>query len=184
MDFLSKILFRSAYRNIDRLLDDIRSGKPVPKTKPDPRSGVLFIEDSRLKYASPDYGSWEIPVSEIVAFGEYTTDNGPMIDDWFMVFVTRDLDWVEASNYCEGRDDIRDHLAEAWKTEHLYGELWGRTNFNSRVIWPEALSGKPLFDFTKRSQSLWDKIKSFGEGIIDKELTPAVRNHLQPPANA
>ncbi len=178
-NILSRTLFRSTFRDIDRLLEDVHAGKPIPKTEPNPKSGVLNIEGSTLSYASPDYGNWRIQVSEIIAFGEYTTDNGPMIDDWFMVFVNREFNWVEASNYCAGRGEVRNELAKRWSLESPYGQLWGSTTFASRVIWPQALAEKPLFEFEERSQTILEKVKSLGMGLIDKNLTPEVRQKLQ-----
>ena len=184
MDFLTNILsrtlFRSAFRNIDRFLEDARAGKPIPKAVPNPKSGVLSIVDSTLIYASPDYGNWQIPISEVVAFGEYTTDNGPWIDDWFMVFVTRNFNWVEASNYCTGYDEVRDCLAKHWGVDNLSGSLALNTDFGSRAIWPSKIAGQPLFDFVERPQSILDKVKSFGFGLIDKDITSEVRHRLQP----
>jgi hypothetical protein len=179
-DILSRTLFRSTFRKIDRLMEDVRAGKPIPKTAPDPKSGVLSVKDSTLIYASPDYGDWQIPISEIVAFGEYTTDNGPWIDDWFMVFVTRDFNWVEASNYCAGCDEVRDYLAKHWGLESLYGDLTFSTDFGSRAIWPSEIAGHPLFDFVERPQSIFAKVKSFGMGLIDKDITSEIRQRLQP----
>jgi hypothetical protein len=178
-NILSRTLFRSTFKDIDRLMEDVRAGKPIPKTKPDPKSGVLSLKDSMLSYASPDYGNWQIFLSEIIAFGEYTTDNGPYIDDWFMVFVTRDFNWVEASNYCARREEVRDELAKHWSVESLYGDLAFSTDFSSRAIWPTEIAGKPLFDFVERPQSIVEKVKSFGIGLIDKDITSEVRQHLQ-----
>ena len=176
---LERTVFRKALRDVDRLMEDVRAGKPIPETKPNPKSGVLSIDGPTLSYASPDYGNWQISISEIIAFGEYTTDNGPYIDDWFMVFVTRDFNWVEASNYCAGANDIRTALAQRWGVESLYGKLWGHTDFASRVIWPTDLADQPLFKFTERHQTTREKIQSFDMGLIDKDLTQQVRNHLQ-----
>ncbi len=179
IDILSRTLFRHTNRDIDRLLDDARAGKPLPKATPGPDSGVLSLKDSTLSYASPVYGTWQIPVSEIIAFGEYTTDNGPYIDDWFMVFVTQDFNWVEASNYCGGSAAVRDELARRWGVESLYGKLWGHTEFASRVIWPLALADQRLFQFVERPQTIGQKIKSFGIGLVDKDLTEQVKTQLQ-----
>ena len=178
-DILSRTLFRRTYRDIDHLLEDACAGKPVSEAKPNPKSGVLSMDGPTLSYASPDYGNWQIPVSEIIAFGEYTTDNGPHIDDWFMVFVTKDFNWVEASNYCAGSDAVRNELARQWGVESLHGKLWGHTDFASRVIWPLALADQPLFEFVERPQSIGQKIKSFGIGLIDKDLTQQLKTQLQ-----
>ncbi|MBL9181851.1 MAG: hypothetical protein JNN17_06900 [Verrucomicrobiaceae bacterium] len=176
---LSRTLFRRSFNDIDRMVEDIRAGKPVPKSKPDPKSGKLELKDSRLSYSSPDYGEWEISVDNVVVFGEYTTDNGPMIDDWFMVFVLNDQTWVEASNYCDGRENVREALAKRWNVESLYGELCYHTGFASRAIWPMELTGQPLFQFTPRHQSWLEKIKAFGFGLIDKDLSEEVRRYLE-----
>lgn len=178
-NILSRTLFRSTNREIDRMLEDARAGKPIPPVTPDPKSGVLRLDGGMLKYDSPDYGQWKIPVTDIIAFGEYTTDNGPFIDDWFMVFVTKNLDWVEASNFCADCEEVRSKLAELWGQNSLHGKLWGSTDFASRVIWPAALAEQPLFVWTPRPQSLWQRIKSCGIAILDKNLTPSVSNHLQ-----
>jgi|LakMenEpi03Aug12_release.lakeMendotaPanAssembly.Ray.scaffolds.fasta_scaffold144687_2 hypothetical protein len=178
-NLLSRTLFRSTFGDIDRLMEDVRTGKPIPETKPDPKSGVLSIDDQTLSYTSPDYGNWQIPIDEVVAFGEYTTDNGPHIDDWFLVFVTTDFNWVEASNYCAGCDSVRDGLAKHWGVESLRSGLSFSTDFNSRALWPTAIAGEPLFDFVERPQSVWQKITSFGIGLIDKDITKQVRIHLQ-----
>ena len=162
-------------------MEDVRAGKPVPKPTPVPESGVLSLKESTLCYASPVYGNWQVPLSEIIAFGEYTTDNGPHIDDWYLVFVTRDFNWVEASNYCAGADDVRTALAQHWGVDGLYGELAFSTDFSSRAIWPAEIAGKPLFDFVERTQSIWEKIKSFGMGLIDKDMNQQVRSHLKAP---
>jgi hypothetical protein len=176
---LERTVFRKPFREIDRLLEDVLTGKPIPEAKPNPKSGVLMIDGPTLSYDSPDYGAWQIPITEIVAFGEYSTDNGPYIDDWFMVFVTRGFNWVEASNYCAGSDTVRNALAQQWGVESLYGKLWGHTDFASRLIWPLELAEQPLFEFVERPQSSWQKIKSFGIGLIDKDITEEVRTHLQ-----
>lgn len=180
---LERTVFRKPFRDIDRLLEDVRTGKPIPEGKPNPKSGVLMIDGPTLSYDSPDYGAWQIPITEIAAFGEYSTDNGPCIDDWFMVFVTRDFNWREASNYCTGSDTVRNALADQWGVGSLYDKLWGHTDFASRVIWPLALANQPLFEFEQRQQSNWQKIKSFGIGLIDKDLTAEVRNHLEAASN-
>ena len=32
---------------------------------------------------------FEIPISEIKAIGEFTTSNGPFLDDWFFTLITK-----------------------------------------------------------------------------------------------
>ena len=176
---LELTVFLSTHRDIDRLLEDARTGKPIPQSKPAPESGVISLKDSTLSYASPVYGDWQVLLSEMIAFGEYTTDNGPHLDDWFMVFVTKDFNWVEASNYCDGRDAVREALAQHWNMESLHVDLTFSAEFNSRCIWQVGIAGKPLFDFVERPESIWQKIRSFGIDLIDKDITEEIRTHLQ-----
>lgn len=50
----SRTLFRRTFKDIDRMFEDIRAGKPVSKSEPDPKSGKLELKGSRLSYSSPD----------------------------------------------------------------------------------------------------------------------------------
>jgi hypothetical protein len=111
-------------------------------------SGVLRLEAGVIRYTSPNYGSFSVPLHEIAVIGEYTTDSGPMIDDWFDVFVHKNgVDWFEASMYAEGSADFHEQLSAALGCGVELG-LAASTDFDSRVIWPPTIAGRPLFEFT------------------------------------
>jgi hypothetical protein len=52
-------------------------------------SGVLSFDGSLITYKSQHYGAFSVRLSEIAVLGEFTTGGGPLIDDWFWVFVPR-----------------------------------------------------------------------------------------------
>ena len=110
--------------------------------------GVLDFDGSLITYTSQHYGSFSVPLSEVAVIGEFTTDNGPVIDDWFWVFVPRSgVEWFEASMYAEGIESFREHISTALGST-IIGGLAASTDFASRIIWPSALADRPLFTFS------------------------------------
>ncbi len=91
-------------------------------------------------------------MSEVAVIGEFTTDHGPFVDDWFLVFVPRSSEWFEASMYSEGCEQARDRLSCALGVTLASG-LAASTDFASRVIWPIELADRPLFTFNRESGS-------------------------------
>ena len=88
------------------------STKTTAPTSKATESGVIRFDGSLITYTSQHYGSFSIPLSEAAVIGEFTTDNGPFIDDWFLVFVPLSGDdWFEASMSAEGIQSVRDQLA-------------------------------------------------------------------------
>jgi hypothetical protein len=110
-------------------------------------SGRFHLTDGVISYRSEVYGSWELPVSDVSLMGEYTNEGGPFADDYFLVFVTRhDSGWFEGSFYGEGRDELVRALSSLLGCE-ISLELSHSTTFTSRILWPERMRGKVLFDF-------------------------------------
>jgi hypothetical protein len=178
---LSKTAFRQIFRSVeeDHLLNAATEAADMNVTPGSLESGTLSLSDKILSYASDEYGSWGVALTEVVAFGEYTTDNGPFIDDWFVVFVTQNLEWLEASNYCRGCHEVREALRQIWAAESLHQDtLIGSTEFDSVAIWPESVRGHRLFQFTQRQQSILQRIRSFGLNPVDKDIAPTIKNML------
>src|SRR5690349_10795028 len=105
-------------------------------------SGRIWLEDGVIHYESRDYGSWMLPVKDLKAVGEYTTESGPFIDDWFLVFVdSPSAGWYEASIYAEGREAFRSELATLLGVDSFDVALAASSNFASRIIWPKSAHG-------------------------------------------
>lgn len=129
-------------------------------------SGRIWFEEGVIRYESRNYGSWAFPLADLKVIGEYTTDNGPFVDDWFLVFVTSSTaSWYEASNYAEGLDEFKIELASSLDVESLCGELAASTDFASRIIWPKSARGQQLFRFTPVPLPWWRRNLLFGSRI-------------------
>jgi len=106
-----------------------------------------MIADGVISYRSEVYGSWKLPVSDVSVIGEYTNEDGPFADDYFLVFVTGDdSGWFEGSFYGDRRDELLQELSALLGSE-IALELSHSTTFTSRILWPETMRGKALFDF-------------------------------------
>ena len=132
-------------------------------------SGRLELVGDRLAYSSEHYGSWEISVPDISFIGEYTNENGPFADDWFLVFVeNQERIWKEASMYSDGRQEVLAELGSRLGVK-LISDLTTSTSFKSRIMWPADRVGEDLFEFVstgwfKNRQSLRQDLH--GEGPV------------------
>lgn len=91
---------------------------------------------------------WRLRFADIAVIGEYTTEEGPFLEDWFLVFVPHWLPgWKEAPVYSHGADVVLEQLGRVLGSP-LRLALASSTQHRSRVLWPSELSGEPLFDFT------------------------------------
>src|SRR5215813_12160381 len=106
--------------------------------------GHVWIYGNAIHYATRDDEVWKLPIAEVRVIGEYTTPNGPYIDDYFFVFLSTDY-WYEASFYSEGGLELLSKLSLELK-EELACSLQNSTNWKSRVIWPPDIKEEPLFD--------------------------------------
>ena len=114
------------------------------------KSPQIETVEGRLRYGG-DHVPWEIVIANIAVIGEYTNQNGPYAVDYFLVFMERGhTQWYEASFYAHGRDEALKSLAIQLGAE-LECQLSHSTDFRSRVMWPSALAGREMFQWTSRS---------------------------------
>ncbi|KAA6464550.1 hypothetical protein DYQ86_00840 [Acidobacteria bacterium AB60] len=102
----------------------------------------LWIADSTVHCRSDgtDPG-WSIRVSDIVLVAEYTTDSGPAVDDYFLVFVTRESGelfyssvTMSAAGINTVLEDLEKQLGGALEMRLTASRRWA-----SRVVWPPHL---------------------------------------------
>ena len=86
-------------------------------------------------------------IDDLRLLGESTNQNGPFEDDYFLCFASDDSGWMEASFYSDGRGNFLKELSEILDS-NLSLDLMHSTDFASRILWPEALRGEPMFSFT------------------------------------
>ncbi len=109
-------------------------------------SGRIWLDSDVIRYQSAVYGEWDLLVSDVRVVGEAVNQNGPFADDYFFCFATGPGMWREASFYAEGRDEFLRALGGKLGGTLEVG-LCGSADFASRVLWPPALAGEPMFRF-------------------------------------
>lgn len=133
-------------------------------------SGQISLENEAIVYSIPEKTVWRIPVADVRVIGEFTTANGPYVDDYFFVFVTADKSsWNCASFYAEGRIKFLGELSQKLGRKLECG-LCNSTSVRSRVIWPSNLDGHPLFEFAleKPAEDLLGKIRQI---VLPKKIS-------------
>jgi hypothetical protein len=109
-------------------------------------SGRILLDGDVIRYQSAIYGSWGLNLAAVRIIGEFTNQNGPFLDDYFVCFATGLGEWLEASFYAEGREEFLRAL-EGKLAVRLELGLCHSADFASRVLWPASLAGEPMFRF-------------------------------------
>lgn len=120
----------------------------------------IWIEDSVINYQVGDNVHWTLPIDDLELLGEYTDPNGPYVDDYFFVFITRpEHRWNEASFYADVRDEFLNELGKILGSTLTCG-LVSSTDYNSRVMWPPDIEDMQLFEFVPvEAEGDWEKLK-------------------------
>lgn len=109
----------------------------------------LAVQDQFLDCFINDQLTWRTPISSILLIAEYTTNEGPYVDDYFVEFWSLEDGSVlraRASFYAAGINDTFARIAAELKEDLTFG-LTGSTEWASRIMWPPELAGHPYFDF-------------------------------------
>ena len=122
----------------------------------------LILKDDVIYYKSGRGNEWKLSLSEIKVIGELTTNEGPFIDDWFVVFVIDENNWKTSTMY------LKDNIAETFFKElssklnyNIIPSLFHSTEFKSIVAYPEKIKGKELIELKEvEPQGWWDKLKA------------------------
>jgi protein-S-isoprenylcysteine O-methyltransferase Ste14 len=90
--------------------------------------------------------SWTIACDQLACLGEYTINQWPGAD-YFLIFVTRDGQYHQASFYAQGRDELLADLEEKLKSKLRLG-LCNSTHWASRIIWPPEFENKEFYELS------------------------------------
>ena len=105
--------------------------------------GRIRLEDETIVYDSPGDG-WNLKLSDVGLIGEYTNSDGPVLGDYFFVFLTAaEGGWHQASFYADGLDVFLADLAAALGSPIETG-LCNSADFKTRILWPSDIRGEPL----------------------------------------
>ncbi len=147
-------------------------------------SNLLQIRESNLECIDVTGAlRWSVPIGLIVLVAEYTTNEGPHIDDYFLVFVTAEDDKLYFSTYpfySDNRDEALSILQERLGSP-IQLELQGSTEWRSRVVWPVKIAGSEYFTFTQvPAETLTQKLKKRLLGPTQEYvIAKAVREYLE-----
>jgi hypothetical protein len=139
----------------------------------------LVFRAGAVHYVTSRGGGWQLAASDIAVVGEYTTADGPSVDDYFFAFVRADAMVFEASFYAAGGNATLDALGAALGGTVTAG-LCNSATWRSRVIWPQELENVPLFALRDRGdRSIWHRLRRVvGLGAMDAVLTADVERYL------
>jgi len=137
-------------------------------------SGELSFVEDFISYKS-SLGNWSVSVTDICLIAEYTTAEGPHLDDYFFVFLTvPENGWHQASFYAKGRDETLRLLEEKLHVQ-LTPSLFASAQFKSRIMWPLRLANLELFEVIPKPSKVgrfWQKIS----GTRDIKLSHAAKS--------
>lgn len=128
----------------------------------------LSISDAKLHCHHPVPGQgWSISISDIMLIAEYTTDEGPKADDYFLVFVTREQGefyYSSVTMYAAGIGESLTAL-ENWVNCSLELRLNSSRGWNSRVLWPPEFAGSAYFSYEEVvPEGFWERLRSRVKG--------------------
>jgi hypothetical protein len=143
-------------------------------------AGKAKILDEKIILVYPHDSKIEIPISKIKIIGEYTTENGPTLDDYFLVFYYSNNSYAEISMYAENINVMIENLSKSLNIE-LKSLLVNSTVWNSKILYPIESKGKMLWKRTKaQPQTFIEKIKSiFRKKTLKIELTDFAKGYLK-----
>lgn len=119
----------------------------------------VYLEDRHIILAHGNAELTRIPVDDIKLVGEYTTGNGPLIDDWFIVFMTSSTNWMQISEYTPGMQEMLQELGQLLDAE-IGCSLFSSTSWKTSIIWPPSIAEMEMWDVhTKEPETFWQKLK-------------------------
>lgn len=125
-----------------------------------------------------------MPIAAILLIAEYTTNEGPFVDDYFVELWGLENGSIVKSHatfYSSGRDAAFAEIAKQLDAALSFG-LAGSTEWTSRIMWPPELAGHPYFEFRDTRPANWrEKISgrfsdSTQEYFLTKEVQAFVKN--------
>jgi hypothetical protein len=143
------------------------------------RATIAVLEDS-LEYRD-EFGHllWHIKSGSIVLVAEYTTNEGPFGDDWFLVFaVANKTPWIfTCSVYSEGAEKALEFLQARFG---VTPKLINSTEWKSAVLWPKTLAGAPVIEFSQQQPHNWrERLRTWYDGPLkEPHLSVAVGEYL------
>ncbi len=158
------------------------------QNKNDKTSGAVWIQGDKVFWDYDDKNVLQFDINDIVVIGEYTTTDGPWLDDWFLIFITKKDQSLSIPFYANNIDELLQYLTKKFHDDFTKACLANSSEWNSIVLYPKHLKGKALFtlalsDTYKVPKTFLEKVTaSVGFGNFNTTrnvtLTDEVRGEL------
>ena len=113
---------------------------------------------------------WTLKISHLKFIGEYTTAQGPFLDDYYFVFSEKEKDWWQAPNQAIKNENFWTDLGIKLG-QPIAPHLFASTDWKTNVLFPKNLEGQELFKLVQTGNSkrtFWQRL--FGSGINNERL--------------
>jgi hypothetical protein len=143
---------------------------------------TFVVSENDLEYRDErGHLLWRLKSENIALVAEYTTNEGPFGDDWFLVFaVANKIPYFMTCSvyYSNGRDEALDFLRTRFAIEP---KLTSSTECKSVVLWPKEIEGASLIEFSQREPRNWrERFRTWFDGFIKQpHLSATVDKYLQ-----
>ena len=160
----------------------MKTERPTEREK---YSGYACIRNNNICWDFNNENRIQIDSDKIVVIGEYTTAEGPYIDDWFITFVTSDGGWQSITRYAENIQELTKFLSDKFQIDFNISYLTGSAKWKSIVRYPKHLEEQELFEIippTKEeiNESVWNQIKNtFGLLSGNIKLRSVVQSEIK-----
>jgi hypothetical protein len=125
----------------------------------------------------------EVNLNAVKLLGEFTTADGPWVDDWFLLFFVSETEAVQISMYAVGvSDELRDAFERV--TGYRFQEtLFWSTHFRNQGLWPPAIKDIPFWEEQMAGpEHGWEAIRMlFGARKVQLQLNDAALAVLTTP---
>lgn len=120
---------------------------------------------------------WTVSINDIILVAEYTTDEGPLADDYYLIFCTIEAEravFATCTFYAGDRDAALRSLSDRLGSPLELG-LCGSTVWASRVLWPPRMAGQQYFTFKAAEP------RNILERLREVVFGPAIERFLSDP---
>jgi hypothetical protein len=143
------------------------------------RTHIAGLEEALNYRDESGHILWHIKSESVALIAEYTTNEGPFGDDWFLVFAVGNKNplFFTCSVYSDGAHKLLEYLHTRFGATP---KLTNSTEWKSVVLWPNEISGAPLIEFSQREPHDWrERLRTWYDGPIkEAHLSVAVRDYL------
>jgi len=128
----------------------------------------IAVNDDHIVWSVRGEEVQRLSLANVRVIAEYTTPYGPKQDDWFVKLIVSATESYELSMYDQQSAAVLTEM-RAYYGAPLLTALQGNTEWASQVMYPLAVSGRPLWVISKARETGvlgWLKAYFFGPQLI------------------